>query len=101
MHDAFIDLLERYMFHIRDDNIHLMVISFFLIFITELVRLIKGVPRNLTLKAGDYFGHEVMVDKQKYAATVVSLQTVTGWRIDRTVLAQTVPLDKLRRAKPM
>jgi serine/threonine protein phosphatase PrpC/CRP-like cAMP-binding protein len=79
---------------------HLMSFSLFLFVITELVRLIKGVPRNLTLKAGDYFGHEVMVDKQKYAATVVSLQTMTGWRIDRTVLAQTVPLDKLRRAKP-
>lgn len=64
----------------------------------ELVKLIKGVPRNLTLKAGDYFGHEVMVDQQKYAATVVSLQTMTGWRVNRSVLAQTVPLDKLRRA---
>lgn len=56
--------------------------------------------RNLTLKAGDYFGHEVIVDMQKYAATVAALQIVTGWRIDRNVLAQTVPLDKLRRAKP-
>eukprot|EP00934_Nitzschia_sp_Nitz4_P007140 Nitzschia sp. Nitz4//scaffold101_size76361//18153//20439//NITZ4_005596-RA/size76361-augustus-gene-0.1-mRNA-1//1//CDS//3329532140//7130//frame0 len=64
----------------------------------ELVKLVKGVPRNLTLKAGDYFGHEVMVDQQKYAATVISLQTTTGWKIDRTVLSQTVPLDKLRRS---
>lgn len=66
--------------------------------VTELVKLVKGVPRNLTLKAGDYFGHEVMVDQQKYAATVISLQTTTGWKIDRTVLAQTVALDKLRRS---
>lgn len=65
----------------------------------ELVKLIKGIPRNLTLKAGDYFGHEVMVDHQKYAATVVSLQTMTGWKITRKALAQTVPLDSLRRSK--
>ncbi len=67
--------------------------------VPELVKLIKGIPRNLTLKAGDYFGHEVMVDHQKYAATVVSLQTMTGWKISRKVLAQNIPLDKLRRAK--
>ena len=67
-------------------------------FSPELVKLIKGIPRNLTLKAGDYFGHEVIVDQQKYAATVVSLQTMTGWKITRTTLAQTVPLDKLKRA---
>jgi CRP-like cAMP-binding protein len=61
---------------------------------------VKGVPRNLTLKAGDYFGHEVIVDQQKYAATVVSLQTTTGWKIDRAVLTQNVPMDKLRRSAP-
>eukprot|EP00339_Tiarina_fusa_P012953 CAMPEP_0117002996 /NCGR_PEP_ID=MMETSP0472-20121206/4464_1 /TAXON_ID=693140 ORGANISM="Tiarina fusus, Strain LIS" /NCGR_SAMPLE_ID=MMETSP0472 /ASSEMBLY_ACC=CAM_ASM_000603 /LENGTH=748 /DNA_ID=CAMNT_0004703499 /DNA_START=143 /DNA_END=2389 /DNA_ORIENTATION=- len=62
----------------------------------ELVKVVKGQPRNLTLKAGDYFGHEVMVDQQKYAATVVSMSTFTGWKIDRAVLSQTVPLDQLR-----
>jgi CRP-like cAMP-binding protein len=64
----------------------------------ELVKIIKGVPRNLTLKPGDYFGHEVMLDEQEYAATVVSLQSMTGWKITRRALAQTVPLDRLRRA---
>jgi CRP-like cAMP-binding protein len=64
---------------------------------TELVKVIKGVPINSTLKAGDYFGHEVIVDQQKYSATVVSLQTTTGWKIDRTVLTNAVPVQKLRR----
>ena len=65
---------------------------------SELIKVVKGQPRNLTLKAGDYFGHEVMVDQQKYAATVVSMSTFTGWKIDRAVLSQTVPMDKLRQA---
>jgi CRP-like cAMP-binding protein len=64
----------------------------------ELVKIMNGIPRNLTLKPGDYFGHEVMLDEQKYAATVVSLQTMTGWKITRRALAQTIPLEKLRRA---
>lgn len=55
-------------------------------------------PRNLTLKAGEYFGQEVMLDLKKYAATVVSLQTTTGWKIDRKVLMQTVPAYKLRKS---
>lgn len=64
----------------------------------ELVKVYKGVPRNLTLKAGEYFGQEVMLDLKKYAATVVSLQTTTGWKIDRKVLMQTVPVYKLRKS---
>ena len=51
----------------------------------------------MQLKAGDYFGHEVIVDQQKYGSTVVSLQTTTGWKIDRTVLTQTVPPSKLKK----
>ena len=62
----------------------------------ELVKLVKGVPQNRTLKAGDCFGQEVMVDQQKYSATVVSLQTTTGWKIDRAVLANNVPMDRLK-----
>lgn len=62
-----------------------------------MVKLVKGMPRNSTLKAGDHFGQEVIVDQQKYSSTVVSLQTTTGWKIDRAVLAQTVPVSKLRR----
>ncbi|KAG7352827.1 mechanosensitive ion channel [Nitzschia inconspicua] len=65
----------------------------------ELVKIVKGIPQNQTLKAGDCFGQEVIVDQQKYGATVVSLQTTTGWKIDRAVLAKTVPVDKLRRRK--
>lgn len=55
-------------------------------------------PRNLTLKAGEYFGHEVIVDSQKYAATVVALQTTTGWKIDRGTISKSIPLDKLKRS---
>jgi CRP-like cAMP-binding protein len=65
----------------------------------ELVKIVKGVPKNTTLKAGDCFGQEVIVDQQKYAATVVSLQTTTGWKIDRAVLAKNVPIDKVLRSK--
>lgn len=65
----------------------------------ELVKVVKGMPKNQTLKAGDCFGQEVIVDQQKYAATVVSLQTTTGWKIDRAVLAKTIPVDMLRRLK--
>ena len=59
--------------------------------------MVKGAPQNSTLKTGDTFGDEVIVDQQKYSATVISLQTVTGWKIDREVLANTVPVEKLNR----
>jgi CRP-like cAMP-binding protein len=65
--------------------------------IAELVEFVKGIPQNHTLKAGDFFGQEVIVDQLKYEASVVSLQTTTGWKIDRAVLANTIPVDKLRR----
>mmetsp|Transcript_20717 Transcript_20717/g.57571 ORF Transcript_20717/g.57571 Transcript_20717/m.57571 type:complete len:115 (-) Transcript_20717:528-872(-) len=67
--------------------------------IAELVRVVGGHPDNKTLKAGDYFGQEVIIDQQKYGSTVVSLQTITGWKIDRAVLTNTVPVAKLRRAR--
>jgi len=64
----------------------------------ESVKVLKGTPESSTLKAGDNFGGEVILDRQKYSATVVSLQTVTGWKIDREVLTKTVPVEKLRRS---
>jgi hypothetical protein len=39
-----------------------------------------------------------MIDHQKYLATVVSLQTTTGWKIDRATLNNAVDIDKLRKA---
>jgi len=63
----------------------------------ERVKIIKGSPQNSTLQAGDCFGHEVIVDQQKYAETVISLQTITGWKIDREVLTYIVSVEKLRR----
>jgi len=70
----------------------------FNLFNTELVRLVKGTARNSPIKAGDYFGHEVMIDHQKYLATVVSLQTTTGWKISRSKLNKAVDIEKLKKA---
>lgn len=64
----------------------------------ELVRLVKGTARNSPIKAGDYFGHEVLIDHQKYLATVVSLQTTTGWKISRANLNKAVDIEKLNKA---
>ena len=66
--------------------------------VVELGRLVKGTARTSNIKAGDYFGHEVMVDHQKYLATVVSQSTITGWKIDRASLTNAVPADHLRKA---
>ena len=57
----------------------------------------KGNPESSTLKAGDHFGEEVIVDRQKYSDTVISLQTVTGWKISKEVLTKVVPVEKLKK----
>jgi CRP-like cAMP-binding protein len=69
------------------------------LFHAELVKLVKGVPQDKTLKAGDCFGQEMIKDQQKYSATIVSLQTTTGWKINRAVLANNVPVDRLRMSR--
>lgn len=63
----------------------------------ERVKVVKGSPESSTLKAGDNFGDEVILDRQKYSDTVVSRETVTGWKINRDVLTKTVPVEKLRK----
>eukprot|EP00537_Pseudo-nitzschia_pungens_P005841 CAMPEP_0172371138 /NCGR_PEP_ID=MMETSP1060-20121228/41277_1 /TAXON_ID=37318 /ORGANISM="Pseudo-nitzschia pungens, Strain cf. cingulata" /LENGTH=747 /DNA_ID=CAMNT_0013096661 /DNA_START=139 /DNA_END=2382 /DNA_ORIENTATION=- len=63
----------------------------------ERVRVTKGDPKSVTLKAGQHFGQEVIVDRQKYTATVVSLQTITGWKIKREDLVKIVPVEKLKK----
>jgi len=60
------------------------------------VKIIKGAPQNSKLKAGDYFGHEVIAHQKKYAATVMSLQTITGWKIDREVLTNIISVEQLK-----
>jgi len=60
------------------------------------VKIIKGTPQNSKLKAGDYFGHEVIAHQKKYAATVMSLQTITGWKIDREVLTNIISVEQLK-----
>ena len=64
---------------------------------TERVKVLKGTPESSTLKAGDNFGDEVILDRQKYSDTVISLQTVTGWKINRDVLTSLVPVEKLKK----
>lgn len=65
----------------------------------ELVRYVKESSRSSTIKAGDYFGHEVMIDHKKYLASVISNSTTTGWRIDRATLMNAVPIHRLRAAR--
>lgn len=60
--------------------------------------MLKGSPESGTLNAGDNFGDEVILDRQKYSATVISLQTVTGWKIDREVVKTLLPVEKLRKS---
>mmetsp|Transcript_12055 Transcript_12055/g.28578 ORF Transcript_12055/g.28578 Transcript_12055/m.28578 type:complete len:743 (-) Transcript_12055:339-2567(-) len=64
----------------------------------ERVKVLKGNPESTTLKAGDNFGEEVILEREKYAATVVSLQTVTGWKIKKEILKNKVPIEKLKIA---
>jgi CRP-like cAMP-binding protein len=54
-------------------------------------------PHNATLKSGDFFGDEVLLDQKDYGATVVALQTTACWRIDRTTLKQSVGSLKARK----
>jgi len=63
----------------------------------ERVKVVKGSPESSTLNAGDNFGEEVILDRQKYSSTVVSLETVTGWKINKKVLTETVPVEKLKK----
>ncbi len=64
---------------------------------SERVKVAKGNPESSTLKAGDVFGDEIMIDRQKYSDTVVSLQTVTGWKISKEIVANLVPVEKLKK----
>lgn len=64
----------------------------------ERVKVLKGTPVSTTLQAGSNFGEEVILAQQKYDATVVSLQTVTGWKINRETLKKMVPVENLRMA---
>ena len=64
----------------------------------ERVKVQKGNPESSTLKAGNYFGEEVILDRQKYAATVVSLQTVTGWKIGKKKLMSMLSVEDLKKS---
>ncbi len=66
--------------------------------LSERVKVLKGTPESSTLKAGDNFGDEVILDRQKYSDTVISLQTVTGWKISREHLTKTIPVEKLKKS---
>lgn len=66
--------------------------------ISERVKVAKGKIGSSTLKAGDVFGDEIMMDRQKYSDTVVSLQTVTGWKISKEIISNLVPIEKLKKS---
>ena len=66
--------------------------------LSEYVERLEGErPHNATLKSGDFFGDEVLLDQKDYGATVVALQTTACWRIDRTTLKQSVGSLKARK----
>jgi len=65
----------------------------------EYVENVDGVTQNATLKAGDYFGDEVLLDEHRYAGTVISLQTTSCWSIDRGNLKQTLNAMKTKKQK--
>lgn len=66
--------------------------------LSERVKVAKGKPESRgTLKAGDVFGDEIMMDRQKYSDTVVSLQTVTGWKVSKEIVTNLISVEKLKK----
>jgi CRP-like cAMP-binding protein len=58
-----------------------------------------GRAHNETLKAGGYFGQEVLVDGKQYTATVLALQTTACFQLDMNTLKQTIGTLKVKRGK--
>lgn len=59
-----------------------------------------GRPHVETLKAGDYFGEEVVVDeKQHYSATVLALQTTACFKLDRETLQNILGIKEMKGRK--
>lgn len=67
------------------------VILTFVTYLLEYVERVNGKGQTSTLKSGDYFGNEVLVDNVPYPATVVALQTTCCWKLDKATLKQAVP----------
>jgi len=63
----------------------------------EYLEKVDGQPHNATLKGGDFFGEEVLVDQKQYSATVMALQTTTCWRLSKSTMKQTVGSLKSKR----
>jgi serine/threonine protein phosphatase PrpC/CRP-like cAMP-binding protein len=54
------------------------------------VQMLPGQTKRGTLKAGSYFGDEIMAGKGSYTMTVVTLQTANCWKLDVDVMKQTM-----------
>lgn len=60
---------------------------------------IGGRAHNATLRSGDFFGDEVLLDEHRYAGTVLALQTTGCWSINRASLKQTLTAMKMKKRK--
>ena len=58
--------------------------------VTEYLVRKDGRSHNETLKAGDFFGEEVMLDNKQYCATVLALQTTVCFKLDRATFENTI-----------
>jgi len=65
----------------------------------EYMENIGGQAHNATLKSGDFFGDEVLLDEHRYAGTVLALQTTGCWSINRASLKQTLTAMKMKKRK--
>ena len=65
----------------------------------EYLERIDGEAHNATLKGGDFFGEEVLVDERRYTATVLALQTTCCFRLDKSTLKRTVGSLKVKQRK--
>ena len=65
----------------------------------EYLENVSGHARNTTLKSGDFFGDEVLLDEHRYSGTVLALQTTGCWSINRASLKQTLTAMKMKRRK--
>lgn len=60
---------------------------------------VEGRAHNETLKTGDTFGGEVLIDGQDYSATVLALQTTSCFQLDRSTVKQVLGNLKVKKGK--
>jgi CRP-like cAMP-binding protein/serine/threonine protein phosphatase PrpC len=67
--------------------------------VTEYLVRKDGRSHNETLKAGDLFGEEVLLDNKHYCATVLALQTTVCFKLDRATFEGTIGNGKAKWRK--